>query len=235
MTNNPLLPLLQSLGCPLGTVRVSAACARGRARKYPYWGATRYQIRIARDGRVINAAEERASSDRRSRPLALRDAAEIAAAEGRLYCYAIGEIGAVEQAYILSQVTPAALGASIARQLIRQPYTPPASLMPISTEMVAAVRNLELQRALLEAYGLERYMRGAGGRPVCEDDYGRLWLYADADAAAAEPILAVEVRCATHPDQTYMIRVPPTIRTPHEAVAWSFRRSADEYRPTIQT
>lgn len=68
----------------IGAVRVSSAQARGRAKRYPYWGAVRYQIRLSRDGRVIVVPEERASSDRRSEILAWSDARDIAAAEGRV-------------------------------------------------------------------------------------------------------------------------------------------------------
>ena len=75
---------------PIPTVRVSSAQSGTR---YNYWGAVRYELRLTRDGRVANIAQERASSDRRSRRLAERDAEEIAEREGRIELQTIGTVG----------------------------------------------------------------------------------------------------------------------------------------------
>ena len=74
------------------TVRVSSAQAQGAAKRYAYWGAVRYELRLTRDGHVANTARERASSDRRSLRLAERDASGIAASEGRIELGTIGRI-----------------------------------------------------------------------------------------------------------------------------------------------
>jgi len=49
----------------------------------------------------------------------------------------------------------------------------------------------------------------------------------------------VEVRNSTpEPDgsrRTYFLRVPPTMRTAREAVAWTFGLGAVDYRPAVET
>jgi len=86
---------------PIPTVRVSSAQARGRAKQYSYWGATRYELRLTRDGRVSNHPLERATSDRRSYRLAYLDALYIAGREGRLLVDPIGVIGPAEEERVM--------------------------------------------------------------------------------------------------------------------------------------
>ena len=79
-----LVALLREHGS-IPAVRVSSAPARGRERRYPYWGAVRYEIRLRRsDGMPTLIPCERASSDRRSRRLARDDADALAEREGRV-------------------------------------------------------------------------------------------------------------------------------------------------------
>ena len=90
-----LKSLIQSEG-PIGCVRVSSAQARGAAKKYAYWGAARYEIRVNSRGGLSYYPLERASSDRRSERLAERDADEIAAKETR---YDMGkDLGSLSEA-----------------------------------------------------------------------------------------------------------------------------------------
>ena len=81
-------------GGPLRAVRVSSAQARGAAKKYAYWGATRYHVRIARAGHITCVPIERATSDRRSTAGAERDADALAVAEGRIWAPGLGKVSA---------------------------------------------------------------------------------------------------------------------------------------------
>lgn len=82
--------VIRSCG-PLRAVRVSSAQARGAAKRYAYWGAVRYAIKLSADGqRLICAALERASSDRRSLRLAESDAEALAESEGRVETQHLG-------------------------------------------------------------------------------------------------------------------------------------------------
>ena len=63
--------------------RISSAQAKGSAKKYPYWGVVRYEIRVSKTGLPCLYAKERASSDRRSLRLAEKDLDAICEKEQR--------------------------------------------------------------------------------------------------------------------------------------------------------
>lgn len=74
---------------PLRAARVSSAQAKGAAKRYAYWGATRYVIGLAAPrGKsacgLVKVARERASSDRRSQRLAERDLEALCEREDRV-------------------------------------------------------------------------------------------------------------------------------------------------------
>lgn len=104
MINQPtsLETLTQML--PIKSCRVSSAKARGEAKKYAYWGAVRYQMRLTHDGLVTNVAMEAASSDRRSLRLAKRDAEELCARENRVMCQRIGHLTEEDAAEVLGSI-----------------------------------------------------------------------------------------------------------------------------------
>lgn len=111
-----------------------------------------------------------------------------------------------------------------------------ARLPELRVDDITAERNLELRRVMREAYGLERYLRDAGGSLVSKDAYGRLWRL---HRPGSEALLMVEVVNATpEPDgshATYWLRVPPDIRSAHAAVAWTFGLNEGNYRPLVET
>lgn len=94
--------------------------------------------------------------------------------------------------------------------------------------------NAEVRRVLTEKYGLERLMSQLGNQ-VQEDETGALWKLTRANANAA----MVEVKNSTpEPDgsyRTYMLRVPPTVKTAKEGVAWTFGMREKDYHPEVQT
>lgn len=98
-----LTRLLRATG-PIPMVRVSSAQARGAAKKYSYWGAVRYELRLGRGGIPTVVATERAFSDRRSRRLAERDADELAARTSAIRWDGIGAISAHEANAVLAAI-----------------------------------------------------------------------------------------------------------------------------------
>ncbi|HEX3049815.1 MAG TPA: hypothetical protein VHP83_04105 [Aggregatilineaceae bacterium] len=92
--------------------------------------------------------------------------------------------------------------------------------------------NVEVRRVMIELYGAERYLREAGAQLIQQDEYGRLWRK---KLAGDEPVVMVEVKNSTpEPDgmfKHYWLRVPPTMTTAHEAVAWTFGLTAETYHP----
>jgi hypothetical protein len=106
----------------------------------------------------------------------------------------------------------------------------------LTYRQIAAERNAELRRVMLEHFGYERYLREAGAQRVSQDESGILWRLNFSDD---EPLVMVEVINSTpEPDGTsrvYWLRVPPATRTAREGVAWTFGLTEAEYRPLIQT
>ncbi len=93
---------------PIRAARVSSAQARGAAKRYSYWGAVRYQIRLTPHG-PSSIATERASSDRRSKRLADRDCDELEDRENRIRVYTIGRLCEASANGILTQLDTSAL------------------------------------------------------------------------------------------------------------------------------
>ena len=97
---------------------------------------------------------------------------------------------------------------------------------------VAAWSNAERRRVAIERIGLERFVKGIGARVVQEDKHGRLWR--TEREIDGERFVAVEVLNATEePDgsrRRYFLRIPPSIRTARQAVAWTFGLNMHEYR-----
>ena len=89
---------------------------------------------------------------------------------------------------------------------------------------------------LIERYGLGRYLQEAGGKEIQCDAYGRLYRLPQ---SLGEPILAVRVVNHTpEPDgsvREFWLRVPPTMTTAREAVAWTFGLSTEAYDPLAES
>jgi hypothetical protein len=120
-------------------------------------------------------------------------------------------------------------GVRVPRQVVEAPET-------LSVEQIAGEANVEVRRVMLERFGAERFMRESGGRLVQQDEWGKLWR---ADIAGDEPLVMVEVVNSTaEPDgsfKDYFLRVPPTVRTAREAVAWTFGVDEGAYAPAVET
>jgi len=90
---------------------------------------------------------------------------------------------------------------------------------------------------MIERIGYERLVRSLRMKPFAKDKVGRLWRidlpFPD------EPILIVEVVNATRDRdgsrKRYFLRVPPDLRTPREAIAWTFDVPPDQYRPGFES
>ncbi|MFE3601862.1 DUF6745 domain-containing protein [Streptomyces sp. NPDC059142] len=101
---------------------------------------------------------------------------------------------------------------------------------------IRAEPNAELRRVMLEYYGFERYLSESDARPVHRDETGVLWriaLTGDEDVAMVEVVNSTPEPDGTH--RTYWLRVPPTVRSAREGVAWTFGLEAEAYAPIRQT
>jgi hypothetical protein len=106
----------------------------------------------------------------------------------------------------------------------------------ITVATIQAERNAEIRRVLLERYGFDRYLTDSGALPLHADETGTLYR---CELAGDEPLVMVSVRNRTpepdHSFKQYQLRVPPTMQTAREAVAWTFAMDADQYRPAVET
>jgi hypothetical protein len=94
----------------------------------------------------------------------------------------------------------------------------------LTADLVARIDNQEVRRVALERIGWPRFLDTAQAELRAHDDFGKLW---DTGIRLdGERTHLVEVVNATaEPDgsyRRYFLRVPPTVRTAREAVAWTF-------------
>jgi hypothetical protein len=79
--------------------------------------------------------------------------------------------------------------------------------------------------------------RALGARIVAEDRYGKLWQPPQRPGQATR--LRLQVRNGTaEPDgafRDYFLSVPPTMRSPHESVAWTYGLTPEQYDVVIRT
>ena len=79
-------------------------------------------------------------------------------------------------------------------------------------------------------------MKDSGAALVHQDERGKLWRKKRAEDA---DLVMVEVTNSTpEPDgsvRSYLLRVPPNMRTASAAVAWTFGLRSREYRPSVET
>jgi hypothetical protein len=110
------------------------------------------------------------------------------------------------------------------------------SPLDIMAQEILAETDVEVRRLMLERYGPGRFIQDVGASLVDADETGELYRHELADD---EPLCMIRVLDATtRPDGTrrsYWLRVPPTIHTAREAVAWTFGMEAARYRPDRET
>jgi len=106
----------------------------------------------------------------------------------------------------------------------------------LTAKRIESERNMEVRRVLIEVYGMGKYIRETEARIVERTENGVLYLK---QQPGDEPIAIVQVKNSTpEPDGTfkeYFLRVPPSMRTVQEAIAWTFGMSAQEYKPAAET
>jgi hypothetical protein len=106
----------------------------------------------------------------------------------------------------------------------------------ITVQHIHTEQNVEVRRVMLERFGMDRFVRESAAMPVDADNCGTLYRI---ELPNDEPIVLVSVLNSTvEPDGTskrYVLRVPPTMATASEAVAWTFGMTAADYRPAIES
>lgn len=124
----------------------------------------------------------------------------------------------------------------------------------LSIKEIDNIDNAELRRIALELYGEKNYLIESGATKISQDEYGELWKKEIPDD---EPIICVSVFNSTpEPEYSigleqrqefretelalrgewykkYLFRVPPTCRTPLEALAWYAKTTPEDYKNNL--
>jgi hypothetical protein len=120
-------------------------------------------------------------------------------------------------------------GLQVEQRLIESPET-------LTPAEIWAERNIEIRRVMMDRYGYDRLLKGSKAQLLDESEFGRLWVMQIDDD---EDLVVVEVVNSTaEPDgsfKDYFLRVPLTVRTAREAVAWTFDVPAADYEVAVET
>lgn len=116
--------------------------------------------------------------------------------------------------------------------------TPQIAFFPETLKSADALAevNAEVRRVMIERIGFERFLQESKARVLHTDtDPGGERQLLQVDLESDEPLVCVSVRCPST-GRHYLIRVPPTIRTCHQAVAWTAGfDNPDDYVPVVET
>ena len=120
---------------------------------------------------------------------------------------------------------------------VRVPWTVVEHRDRITVGQIDREQNVEIRRVMLELYGEARYLQDSGAQPIHTDKYGVLYRK---EVPGDEPIVMVRVENSTpeadgKTKKIYWLRVPPTIETAREAVAWTFGVESKDYRPIMES
>lgn len=106
----------------------------------------------------------------------------------------------------------------------------------ITFAAIAKEQNVEVRRLMVRHMGFDRFIRESNAEKVHEDRFGTLYRIA---IEGDEPYMLLQVTNSTpEPDgsfEKYVLRVPPEMRTAHEAVAWTFERTPETYNPVHES
>lgn len=108
----------------------------------------------------------------------------------------------------------------------------------ITPALIDRQNNVEMRRVLIDIYGWERYLKNSRLKKLHQDNYGVLYCK-DLGGRYWQSIFVVEVLNATpEPDgkrRSYLLRVPPNMKTAKEAVAWTFGMREEDYNPDFES
>lgn len=115
-------------------------------------------------------------------------------------------------------------GVQVPEQAIMRPDT-------LTGERILTEPNVEVRRAVIEALGYERFTALVKPKIIDEDIFGKLLRIELEDD---EPLVAIHVTCPST-NRSYLLRVPPEMRSAQVAVAWTFDVPVEEYQPKKET
>lgn len=106
----------------------------------------------------------------------------------------------------------------------------------ITAQQILAETNAEKRRVMLERMGYEKFLTDAKAEILDEDrDTGGPRKLLKVPMEGDEDLVCVSVVCPST-DRQYVLRVPPTVLTCHQAAAWvAGFDNPDDYKPLAET
>jgi len=98
----------------------------------------------------------------------------------------------------------------------------------ITKEVWLKEENQEIKRCLVEKVGYDKFMEWF--KPATIDTWADYKLHRIFEQVDGEELRLLQMK-DTSTERIYFLRVPPTVKTCREAVAWSFQLDADKYLP----
>jgi hypothetical protein len=102
----------------------------------------------------------------------------------------------------------------------------------LTAQDIIHCKNQEIRRELLDRYGYDKFLINMRGIVVHTDGEYQLIKLNWHDRE--EPIKLVRVKDSTT-SRWYVLRVPPTMKTVRQAIAWTFDLAEPEYHPLKET
>jgi len=102
----------------------------------------------------------------------------------------------------------------------------------LTADRILKIKNAALRRVCLEEFGYERFLTQVKHEVISRD--GEYELIRIDWHKREEPICLVKVKCSST-GVFYTLRVPPSVKTIKEAVAWTFGLKDNEYSPQKET
>lgn len=109
----------------------------------------------------------------------------------------------------------------------------------ITADKINSESNVEVRRVMLEVYGIDKYFNDDANCQLidADQDFGYLYMRSQEDD---EDIYMLKLLNSTPEEdgtrKTYIIRVPPTMKTARQANAWSYGfDNPNDYNPTEQS
>jgi hypothetical protein len=106
----------------------------------------------------------------------------------------------------------------------------------LTAKEVIAEKNAELRRVMIERMGYLKFAKEAGAKVLDKDqDRGGGRQLLRIDLQEDEPLVGLSCHCPS-PGRQYFLRVPPTMKSCHQAAAWMAGYDDPSlYRPLIET
>jgi hypothetical protein len=125
----------------------------------------------------------------------------------------------------------------------------------ITVNMIEKETNAEIKRIMLEQYGWNKYLIDSKAEEISKDKFGILYkkiIPGDEDLVMVRVVNSTKEGLWTKQEnkykffpaynekgeeyrKNYFLRVPPSTKTAHEAVAWTYDMTPEEYNPIMET